>query len=96
MWRKILDELSGRNCEFKERMFRAVILAGGVTAIVAILEILFVNDISAVIVSMLFLLLIAMAISLFATFRYSRYDVAAFVLGIIIIAFIFPDISIRN
>ena len=49
MWRKILDELSGRNCEFKERMFRAVILAGGVTAIVAILEILFVNDIMLVI-----------------------------------------------
>ena len=96
MWRKILDELSGRNCEFKERMFRAVILAGGVTAIVAILEILFVNDISAVIVSMLFLLLIAMAISLFATFRYSRYDVAAFVLGIIIIAFIFPVMFIQS
>lgn len=96
MWRKLLDELSGKNCEFRERMFRAVILAGGVTAIVAIVENLLVNDISAMIVSMLFLLLVAMGISLYATFRYSRYDIAAFVLGIIIIAFIFPVMFIQS
>ena len=96
MWRKLLDELSGKNCEFRERMFRAVILAGGVTAIVAIVENLLVNDISAMIVSMLFLLLVAMGISLYATFRYSRYAIAAFVLGIIIIAFVFPVMFIQS
>lgn len=96
MWKKIVNELSGKNCEFRERMFRTVILAGGAAAIVAMIEILLVMEISAMIVSMLFLLLIAMGICLFATFRYSRYDIAAIVLGFFIIAVIFPVMFILS
>ena len=96
MWKKIMNELSGKNCEFGERMFRTVILAGGAAAIIAMIEILLVMEISAMIVSMLFLLLIAMGICLFATFRYSRYDIAAIILGFFIIAVIFPVMFILS
>ncbi|MGN0507097.1 MAG: DegV family protein [Lachnospiraceae bacterium] len=90
MWKKMIQELSGKNCEFGERMFRTVIMAGGLATIIGIIEIPLVMEIDAMIVAMLFLLLLAMGICLFATFRYSRYDIAAVVLGLIIIAVIFP------
>ena len=96
MWKKILDELSGKNCEFGERMFRTTIIAGGAAAIIAMLEILLVMEISTIIVTMLFLLLVAMGGCLFATFRYNRYDIAAIILGFVIIAVIFPVMFILS
>lgn len=96
MWKKLTDELAGRNCEFRERMFRTVILCGVIAAIVAILEILFVMDIGAIVISMLGILLAAMAVSLFATFKYHRYDIAANVIGMIAIVLVFPIMFIHS
>ena len=90
MWRIIKQLVTGKDCELRERMFRSIVLVGGAATIVAITEIAIVMEITNALLPMLLLLLLAMAAILYATFKYQKYDIAATLLGLLIIVLIMP------
>lgn len=90
MWKKIVQLVHGKDCELRESMFRTIILVGGLATVVGIGEILIVMDVTTVLVPFLIALLGIMAISFVATFKYSRYDFASTLIGLLIIVMIFP------
>ncbi len=90
MWKWIMQLISGRDLELKERMLRTIILVGAAATVVGIAEILFVLEVTGILIPILILLLVVMGISFFATFKYRKYDLAAILLGLIIIVMVFP------
>ena len=77
MWKKLLQAVGGKDCELRERMLRTIILIGGLATIVGIVEIPFLFEMSKVLVPLLVLLLITMGASLFAIFKFHKYDIGA-------------------
>ncbi len=90
MWKKLHQILFGRECELRERMLRTTILVGGLAAIIGIGEILILMPLSGLLIVLLLLLLLAMGTSLFVSFKYGKYDLAAVLIGLIVIVLVFP------
>ncbi len=90
MLKKIFQLISGEDCELRERMFRSIIFVGGLAAIIGTAEIFFVMKIDSILLPVLLLLILVMGISLFVTFKYRKYDLAAALLGVVIITTVFP------
>lgn len=76
--------------ELREQMFRTIILVGGVATILGIAEIFLVMEITNELIPFLVLLLVVMGISLFITFKYGKHDIAAMLVGVVIIVLVFP------
>lgn len=89
MFRKLSDKVFGRELELKERMFRIIILLGGTTSIVGIIECIVVMDVNIIFLP-LGLLLLVMAAAFLATFKYNKTEIAAVLMGIVIITGLFP------
>ena len=79
----------GREVELRERLFRMILLVGLIVSGIAIFECIFFmnNPQSVYFLSFAF---ITMSISLYATLKYGKYEIAAIVVGIVIIVFAFP------
>ncbi|MBO5372593.1 MAG: DegV family EDD domain-containing protein [Lachnospiraceae bacterium] len=90
MWKKIVQLVHGKDCELRERMLRTIILVGAIATLVAITEIFLVMDVNGALLTLLFMLLLVMGISFFATFKYQKYDFAAVLLGLLIILMVMP------
>lgn len=90
MWKKITQLIYGKDCELRERMFRTIILVGGIATIVACVEIFLVMEISTAMLCVLLFLILAMGICLFVTFRYHKYDLVTILLGVVIVSFVMP------
>ena len=90
MWKKILQIVSGKDCDLRENMFRTIILAGGLAALVGTAECFVVMEVTSIILPFLIILMLAMCACFVATFKYRKYNFAATVLGIVIIGFVFP------
>lgn len=90
MWKKISHIISGKDCELRERMFRIIILASGIAAVAGILEGIILQESGSIYNLMLCLLLATVIIVFVATFKYQKYDLAATVLGVIIMVIFFP------
>ena len=90
MWKKIYGLVFGRDCELRERMLRSIIMVGGLATIIGIGEILLIMQLDGLLIAFLALLLLIMGISLFVTFKYGKYDLAAILIGFIIIVMVFP------
>lgn len=88
MLRKLGDKVLGRELEQKERTFRIIILLGGSMSIAGIIECILVMDID-IIFAPLFLLLVVMGAAFFATFKYHKVDIAAVLMGLVIMG-LFP------
>ena len=84
MWRKLLQSISGKDCELRERMLRTIILVGGIATIVGITEIVLVMEVTGILLPMLLVLLLAMAAILFSTFKYLTYNFSSILLILII------------
>ena len=95
MWKKIIQLVIGKDCELRERMFRIIILIGGAVALIGTAESLVLLETGVGLIP-LFLLLLVMGISLFATFRYRRIDLAAVLVGLLIIVIVFPIVFFMN
>ncbi len=96
MLEKLIQKITGKDCELQERMLRTIILVGGIAVLIAITEIILVMDIKANMVFMLILLLVAMAIAFVATFKYRKYNAASTLLGIVIIVLVMPFMFILS
>ena len=90
MWKKISNIIAGKDCELRERMFRIIILASGIAAVAGILEGIILQESGSIYNLMLCLLLATVIIVFVATFKYQKYDLAATVLGVIIMVIFFP------
>ncbi len=96
MWKKITQLVSEKDCELRERILRTIILIGGVAVLVATVEILLVMEITAIWLPFVTLLLIAMIVSLLATFKYQKYNFASTLLGLVIVVLIMPPMFLMS
>ncbi len=89
MIKKLLEAISGREYELRERIFRMLILVGGSLAIMGILECLILMDVKTVIIPLI-LLLAVFCVELVITFKYHKIDIAAVIVALLIILIVFP------
>lgn len=91
--KKLYDKLCGmiysRDYDLRERIFRMIILVGSFLATIGIIECIFLMDLNIIIVPLITLLLVMIG-ELLITFKYRRIDVAAVIVGFLIILFVFP------
>lgn len=87
--KSVYEMIYGRDYELRERIFRMIILVGGTLALIGILECLIIMDVK-VVVHPLLLLLVVLGTELVITFKYRKIDVAAVIIGFLIILVIFP------
>lgn len=96
MWKKIQRLVFGSDCELRERMLRSIIVVGGIATIIGIAEILLIMHLDAILLTFLLLLLLAMGTSLFVMFKYGKFDLAATLIGLIIIVMVFPVLFLMS
>ena len=89
MFDKFIRLFTGRNLELRERIFRTIVVYGGVAAVIGTIESIFVKKIANMLPAFL-LLLVAIGIALVAIFKYRKYNMAATILFFLIIAVMFP------
>ncbi|MCM1386512.1 MAG: DegV family EDD domain-containing protein [Bacillus sp. (in: Bacteria)] len=85
----IYEMIYGRDYELRERIFRMIILVGGGLALLGILECVAIMDVK-IIVLPLILLLLVLGTELLITFKYRKIDIAAIIVGFLIILLVFP------
>jgi len=90
MWKKLQKLVLGREYELRERVFRSIVLVGGLAAIIATLEVFVIMQLDALLLGFLVLLIIALGSGMFVTFKYGKYDIAAIIIGVIMIVMVFP------
>ena len=90
MWEKLLELVFGKNCELRDRMLRTIILVGGLVTIIGIGEIFLTMELNSLLITFLVILLVVMGSSLFITFKYGKYDLAATLIGFLVIVIVFP------
>ncbi len=96
MWKKIHQLVFGQDCELRERMLRSIIMVGGLATIVGIAEILFIMQLDALLITFLLLLLLVMGTSLFVMFKYGKFDLAATLIGLLVIVMVFPVLFLMS
>lgn len=87
--KKLLEIIYGREYDLRERIFRVVILAGGLLAALSIVECILLMGVGMVLV-LLLLLLAVMITELLITFKFHNIEFAAVLVGFLIILLIFP------
>ncbi len=90
MWKKMIQIITGKDCDLRERMLRTIILVGGIAVIVACVEIFIVMKVTNILLPILLLLLLAMGTGFVITFKYHKYDLASVLIGIVIIVLVMP------
>lgn len=90
MWKKMAQLIYGKDCELRERMFRTIVIVGSAATILACTEIFLVMEMSAPLLCMLLLLVLAMGVSLLVTFKYHKYEFASVLLGFVIVVVVMP------
>lgn len=96
MWRKIFKPLPVGEYELRERLLRSVIQISGVAVFLGILEMFLIMEGSKVMLPVMGTLLVVIAATLAGAFKYGKYEIAAMVLGFIIIIVLFPFMFIVN
>ncbi len=89
MFKKLIQLFTGKSFELRERMFRTIIVFGGIAAVLGTIESILVAKINNMLPAFL-LLLVAMGIAMVTTFKYRKYNLAATILFFLIIAVMFP------
>lgn len=89
MLKKLYRIVFSREMPLRERMFRVIVLVGGIAAVLGILEYMMLTDIPALLVP-LFAMATVIAIAIVATFKYRKIDFSATLVGIAITVMVFP------
>jgi len=95
LYEKLYEKIYGREYELKERIFRIIILVGGVLALLGILECIALMDVNAVLIPLLILLAV-LGIELLITFKYRKIELAAVIVGFFIILVVFPQMFLLS
>lgn len=89
IYEKIYGMVYKREYELRERIFRMIILVGSILAISGIVECVLFMDVKVVVIP-LAILLAVLGIELLITFKYRRIDIAAVIVGFLVILGVFP------
>ncbi|MCM1049101.1 MAG: DegV family EDD domain-containing protein [Clostridiales bacterium] len=89
LYKKLTEIIYRRDYELRERIFRMIILVGSGLAVMGIVECVLLMDVNIIIVP-LFILLAVMVGEILITFKYRRIDIAAIIVGILVILMVFP------
>lgn len=95
MREKVSLFLFGRNLDLRERIFRMIIAVGAAVATAGILECIILMDIGIILVPLSILLFVMIA-ALVITFQYNKVNVAAVVVGLLIIIVVFPEMFLLS
>ena len=91
--KKLYDKIAGiiyrRDYELRERIFRMIILVGSLLATLGIIECIILMDINIIVVPLAILLAVMIG-ELLITFKYRRIDIAAIIVGFLVILLVFP------
>lgn len=90
MWKRIFKPLPVGEYELRERMLRSIIQVGGAAALIGAIEVFLMMGETKVMLPVWAVLIIAIVATLALTFKYRKYELAAMILGFIIIVVIFP------
>ena len=96
MWQKLLQLINNTEDDLKERMLRSIILVGEVACIFASVEIFLVMDVNDTMLTIIMLMILFMIGIFFVTFKYKRYELAATLLGGVIIFLVMPPMFILS
>lgn len=96
MWKKIFKPLPAGEYELRERMLRSVIQISGVAVFLGMLEMFLIMEESKVMLPVMGTLLVIIAATLVVVFKYRKYELAAKILGFIIIIVLFPIMFLVN
>lgn len=88
--KKIYEMIYGRDYELRERVFRMIILVGCTLLVMGIIECIGIMDVKVIVIPLVVLLAV-LAVELLVTFKYRKIDVAAVIVGFLIILFVFPS-----
>ena len=86
---KWVEKIAGREFPLRDRLFRLIILVGFALSLIGFLECVFVMNINLMMVPFASLLG-GMIIGMILTFKYNKLDVAAVIVGLVIIVVVFP------
>ncbi len=95
MIRKLSQFLFGRNLDSRERIFRVIVLVGFIAAFAGTLECVVLMEVGPIMVPLL-LLLLAMSVSMVATFKYRKIELASILVGVLIIMVVFPEMFLLS
>lgn len=96
MWKKLINIINNPEDELKERMLRSIILVGEAACIFASVEIFLVMDVNAVMLSIIMAMILFMIGIFFITFRFQKYELAATLLGFVIVFLVMPPMFILS
>lgn len=86
---KLHHLIYGREYDLRERIFRMIVLVGGLLGLLGILECLALMNWNTIIIPLI-LLLVVLGICLIATFKYHKINFASSLVGFLIILLVFP------
>lgn len=96
MWKKLMQLINNTEDDLKERMLRSIILVGEIACIFASVEIFLVMEVNGVMLSIMMAMILFMIGIFFVTFKYQRYELAATLLGFVIVFLTMPPMFILS
>ena len=90
MGKKIIQFVTGKDCELRERMFRTIIIVGGFATLLTIIENFMIMESGIKLLPVMILFLAAIGIVWYLTFKHKRYYLAAAILDFLIMTVIMP------
>ena len=94
MWKKLMHLINNTEDDLKQRMLRSIILVGEIACIFASVEIFLVMEVNDVMLSIMMAMILFMIAIFFVTFKYQRYELAATLLGAVIVFLVMPPMFI--
>ena len=96
MWKKLINMINNPEDDLKERMLRSIILVGELACIFASVEIFLVMEVNSIMLSIIMAMILFMIGIFFVTFKYQRYELAATLLGFVIVFMVMPPMFILS
>lgn len=90
MWKRMLRTMTSSDFELRERMLRTIIMVGTLATVIASVEILLVQDVANKMLVYLCILIFVMGLCQYITIRKNNVELAAMILGVVIVAVVMP------
>ncbi len=90
MWKRLIQLVSDKDSDLRERMLRTIIFLGGLASIVSGAEMIIISKMETEIVCMMSALFIIMAISVIMVFKFRKNELAAMFLAVAVAMILFP------
>jgi DegV family protein with EDD domain len=95
MFEQIKNVLYGKDINLRERIFRMIILVAGIVTVIGIVECIILRRMQVMFIP-LGTILVFVAISYILTSKFNRTDIAAVVLGFVLVVIVFPEMFLLN